>query len=308
MAALQQAPIECNLTEPERDAYWTLVAYHNSLRELGKTVTLARDDIPARIGVIADDDANTRDLDSFSVLEMTSNLSDEEIPQAFSRMKRGPDEDGSVSIAACTSMFSVGVDIDRLGLMLVNGQPKTTSEYIQASSRVGRGKVPGLVVMHYAANKPRDRSHYESFIPYHSTLYRNVEPTSVTPFSLPSRERALHAAFVILVRHGVGLTDNVDADRFNKEDPEVQKALKMLSKAVRRMEPEESEATERQLENIASEWHHRAQGHSSTLYYNSGTRSRQTLLRNFGESREGWATLHSMRNVDRQCEIKVIGE
>ena len=308
MAALQQAPMECSLTEPERDAYWTLVAYHNSLRELGKTVTLARDDIPARIAVIAGDEANTRDLDSFDVLEMTSNLSDEEIPQAFSRMKRGPDEEGSVSIAACTSMFSVGVDIDRLGLMVVNGQPKTTSEYIQASSRVGRGEVPGLVVMHYAANKPRDRSHYESFLPYHSTLYRNVEPTSVTPFSLPSRERALHAALVILVRHGVGLTENENADRFDRDDPEVQKALKVLLRAVTRMEPEEAESTERQLENLADEWHRRAQEHPSTLYYSSRTRSRETLLRNFGENREGWATLHSMRNVDRQCEIEVIGE
>lgn len=307
-AALQQAPKDCSLTEAERDAYWTLVAYHNSLRELGKTVTLARDDIPARIRVIADDDSNARDLDSFGVLEMTSNLSDEKIPKVFSRLKRGPDEEETVSIAACTSMFSVGVDIDRLGLMVVNGQPKTTSEYIQASSRVGRGEVPGLVVMHYAANKSRDRSHYESFKPYHSRLYRNVEPTSVTPFSLPARERALHAALVILVRHGVGLTGNEDANRFDRDDPEVRHAMSLLEDAVNRMEPEEADSTVQQLQNLADEWHHRAQNHPSTLYYATNTRSRETLLRNFGQSREGWPTLHSMRNVDRQCEIEVIGE
>ncbi len=307
-AGLQQAPIDCPMSEAERDAYWTLVIYHNSLRELGKTVTFARDDIPARIRVIAEDEATARELTDYEVLELTSNLSDEEIPESFSRLKLGPDEEDSVSIAACTSMFSVGVDIQRLGLMMVNGQPKTTSQYIQASSRVGRGDIPGLVVMHYAANKPRDRSHYESFIPYHAALYRNVEPTSVTPFSLPSRERALHAAFVIMVRHGIGLSENDDAGRFDRNDPEVHRAIDLLGKAVSRMEPDEREGTRRQLQDLAREWHRRASDSRNGLYYNSGTRSRQSLLRNFGEPEEGWATLHSMRNVDRQCEIQVIGE
>ena len=307
-AGLQQAPIDCPMSEAEKDAYWTLVIYHNSLRELGKTVTFARDDIPARTRVIAEDEATARELTDYEVLELTSNLSDAEIPESFSRLKLGPDEEDSVSIAACTSMFSVGVDIQRLGLMMVNGQPKTTSQYIQASSRVGRGDIPGLVVMHYAANKPRDRSHYESFIPYHAALYRNVEPTSVTPFSLPSRERALHAALVIMVRHGVGLSENEDAGRFDRNDLEIRRAIDLLERAVSRMEPDEREDTRRQLHDLAEEWHRQANDSRNGLYYNSSTRSRQSLLRNFGESKEGWATLHSMRNVDMQCEIQVVGE
>lgn len=307
-AALQQAMIECDLTEKERDAYWTLVVYHNSLRELGKTVTFARDDIPARIRVIARDQSKLRKLQDLDVVELTSNLSDEQIPAIFNRLTLGPDDDGAISMVACTNMFSVGVDIQRLGLMLVNGQPKTTSEYIQASSRVGRGQVPGLVVAHYASSKPRDRSHYESFLPYHSALYKNVEPTSVTPFSLPSRDRALHAAFVILIRHGAGLKSNESAGSFDRDDPDVKNAAKLLLRAASRMEPAEAQATERHLATLIDEWHERAKLADGALYYRSNSRSVKALLKNFGASGDGWETLNSMRNVDRQCEIAVIGE
>ena len=98
-------------------------------------------------------------------------------------------------------MISVGIDVARLGVMVVNGQPKTIAEYIQATSRVGRAAVPGLVVAICNANKPRDRSRYESFHNWHRALYRDVEATGVTPFAERARERALHAAFVICARH-----------------------------------------------------------------------------------------------------------
>ena len=100
-------------------------------------------------------------------------------------------------------MISVGMDIPRLGLMIVNAQPKTLSEYIQATGRVGRGQTPGLVVTAYNAMRTRDRSHYETFETWHRCLYRDVEATSVTPFSSRAQDKALHAVLVALVRHMV---------------------------------------------------------------------------------------------------------
>ena len=309
-AVLLQAGSDLELSDAERDAYWTVVAYHNSLRELGKTITFARDDIPAWTHMVAYDPDNLRELHDDTVLELTGNVQSAKIPASLDRLNTPYGSDQTVSFAACTNMLSVGVDIQRLGLMVVNGQPKTTSEYIQASSRVGRGATPGLVVAHYASTKPRDRSHYEHFVPYHSAIYRFVEPTSVTPFSLPSRRRALHAALVILVRHGAGFSANADAAMFDQNNATIDRCIELLCERAARADPDEADATREHLTRLAARWHEEielAAQNGRTLSFNT-RKPHPSLLTNHGSSWGVWPTLHSMRNVDSQCDLDIIKE
>lgn len=120
------------------------------------------------------------------------------------------------NVLLATNMISVGIDVARLNVMLMIGQPKLTSEYIQASSRIGRS-FPGVAFVQYDATKSRDRSHYERFKAYHESFYRFVEPTGATPFSKPARERALHAVLTSILRQRTGLCEDKDAINFDKE-------------------------------------------------------------------------------------------
>lgn len=306
-AALLQARDEiADLTSEERDAYGTLVAYHNSLRELGKVVTFARDDIPARMEFYATDGAEDS-ISADDVVELTSNVGDRELTRTLARLNAPADSTDGVRFVACTNMLSVGVDVQRLALMLVNGQPKTSSEYIQATSRVGRGGVPGLVVTTFSAAKPRDRSHYEQFVSYHHSLYRWVEPTSVTPFALPARNRALHAALVILVRHVLGLRGEAEASAFRSDLPGLESIIDRFVDHVSHVDADEADATRNDLWRLVRDWHERATGSGNSLRYRTGSKQFDDLLKNFGASGTGWATPNSMRNVDRECLVNVAG-
>jgi hypothetical protein len=218
------------------DPFMTLVGYFNSLRELGGALRLVEDDIPGRIGVL-----NRRDGGRwarrilFERQELTSNKKAEEVPEVLAKLERPftdeKPESGKypVDTVLASNMISVGVDIDRLGLMVVNGQPKTTAEYIQATSRVGRG-VPGIVLTVYNWTRPRDISHYERFRSYHQMLYRFVEPTSVTPFSSRARDRALDGVFAGLVRLGdTSLTREEGADAYAPTNPWVTEVVNLIA-------------------------------------------------------------------------------
>lgn len=310
--ALLQAPRVLNLTGKALDAYWTVVAYHNSLRELGRTVTIARDDVESMLRARdRGEDEVHRSLRRDAVIELTSNVTPSQLPKILARLEHGVEQADAVDLVATTNMLSVGIDISRLGLMLMNGQPKTTSEYIQATSRVGRASVPGLVVTLLRAGKPRDRSHYESFRAYHEALYRHVEPTSVTPWSVASRRRSLHAALTLLVRHGCGLRSNDQAGEFDADAPDVQRAVQTLLDVATLADPDEAAATAADLKQLVGQWEHRARTAAALgtpLRYDSRNSDTPALLCEFGEKREGWETTHSMRSVDRSVRVLAIGE
>ena len=310
--ALLQAPRALGLAGPELDAYWTVVAYHNSLRELGRTVTIARDDVSTLLKTRDQGDGLNRRLRPDGIIELTSNVKPGELLEYLARLERTQDSPDCVDLVATTNMLSVGIDISRLGLMLMNGQPKTTSEYIQATSRVGRAKAPGLVITLLRASKPRDRSHYEGFRAYHEAFYRHVEPTSVTPWSLASRTRSLSAALTILIRHGCGLRENDDAVRFHGDDFDVQSAVRLLEQAVTEADPDEAPDTAAEVRRLIGEWNRRAKAardNGSRFVYSTNAQSNDpALLRDFGQKREGWETMHSMRSVDRNVRVLALGE
>lgn len=309
--ALLEAPTLVGNEPRDLDAYWTVVAYHNSLRELGRTVTIARDDVESLLTARADSrTGEARRIRRDGVVELTSNIRPGLLTNYLARLERTVEHDDAIDLVATTNMLSVGIDIPRLGLMLMNGQPKTTSEYIQATSRVGRSTVPGLVVTLLRAGKPRDRSHYEAFRAFHESIYRHVEPTSVTPWSIAARDRSLHAALIMLVRHGCGLRGNDEAGTF-RADALVAKAKRILLEAVRRAEPDACAETVPEIDRLVAEWDRRARAAEETgmcLRYESSDKDYPALMRNFGERKDGWETMHSMRSVDRQVRVIAFGE
>jgi len=191
------------------DPYMTSLGYFNSLRELGGSRRIVEDEVCTRL----EEYGNRRRVEPADmlfarrsiqrdVLELTSRVSTGQVSVTKSRLAKPFADPDHVDTALATNMISVGLDITRLGLMLVLGQPKASAEYIQATSRVGRDPDrPGLVVTIFNIHKPRDRSHYERFGSFHASFYRSVEATSVTPFSPRALDRALVGTLVALVRH-----------------------------------------------------------------------------------------------------------
>lgn len=300
-------PIALEAEGAALDAYWTVVAYHHSLRELGRTITIVRDDVQSFLAAQGDG-SRARRLASDGVEELTSRVEPAGLNHMLKRLASPVSSGDAIDVVATTNMLSVGIDVARLGVMLMNGQPKTTAEYIQATSRVGRGKVPGLVVSLLRGSKPRDRSHFEDFQGFHDSVYRHVEPTSITPWSAQSRRRSLAAAVVIIVRHGVGLSANSDAGLFNRDSPFVQKAVEMLMSRVRISDREEEQAVRNAIHELLAEWQERQERGSSLgdgLVY-SGKKG-SSLLKEMLAPGEGWPAAHSMRSVDRAVRVLVGG-
>jgi hypothetical protein len=214
LAAAQKQWVEAggkrNKNNPA-DPYMTLMGYFNSLRELGGSRRIVEDEVNSRLTKYSDRLREgelvgpflDRKIDEMPE-ELTSRVSTNKIANTKRRLSTPFHEDDRVDVALATNMISVGLDITRLGLMVVLGQPKTAAEYIQATSRVGRAQSkPGLVVTLMNIHRPRDRSHYERFQSWHNSFYRAVEATSVTPFSPRALDRGLAGVTVALARLGV---------------------------------------------------------------------------------------------------------
>ena len=322
IGTLLQAPmLYAADSEPAtKDPYWTLIGYFNSIRELGHAATLIRADIREylnalwdRLGLhVAKANDGGGDLRRFinRDCELTSRVQSSDIPGVLERLFTSYDGSRTsevVDICFATNMIQVGLDVPRLGLMTIVGQPKTTSEYIQASSRVGR-RSPGLVVTNYNPFRPRDRSHYEAFRNYHQAIYRHVEATSVTAFAPPVLDRALHALVVVLARFWGDATLRTDP-RNPPDDVLLAKIRRTIRKRVRAVDPDEWKRTEAAFDAIVAKW--KTTGPSR---YGGFEKVRQDapLMYPVGTPQhpdwEGRAfpTPSSMRSVDADCQARVL--
>ncbi|MFA1546488.1 helicase-related protein [Actinomadura chokoriensis] len=296
------------VTDATRDPYWTLLGYFNSLRLLAGAKLQVQDDVSDRLGLLATlyEEAEREILWD---IELTSRESSSEIPRHLQDMARSlPDQ--AIDVILATNMISVGVDVDRLGLMVVMGQPQSTSEYIQATSRVGR-KHPGLVVTLYNGARARDRSHYESFPAYHSALYRQVEATSVTPFSARARDRGLPAVIIGLARLLIpGARPREAAASIVDFEEELRGLCEtVLARVERTAGPVERDATARQIDEVIDHWLARAEDETELVYDDRRTPGNGLLMDagHYDQTDDAIAdtfpTLRSLRDVDVESKF-----
>lgn len=301
-----------------KDHYYTQVLYFNSLRELGGALVLAEDDVPRYMEAMPRlPEEAVRRLPQ--KVELNSHIPSSTIPDILKRLTKSVSDDDlnsePIDLLLATNMISVGMDVDRLGLMVVSGQPKTTSEYIQATSRVGRPTdSAGIVVTLYNWTRPRDRSHYERFVAYHRAFYKYVEATSVTPFSARARDRALRAVLVSLARLALpqfAENDSVRAIQDGKLQEAVRHLMGVIESRVKAIDPEEAGQTLEQLEAILNEWLNSAETPADQLYWDlfkPGLR-RKAMLRPAEEdkvSRGFWSTPNSMRDVEPPSPVRLL--
>ncbi|MFC6076290.1 helicase-related protein [Microbispora bryophytorum] len=288
-----------------RDAYWTLLGYFNSLRVLGGAKLQVQDDVNDRLDLLSAG-LGQRRRDIGRDIELTSREPSSAIPGHLQDMATPlPD---ALGVILATNMISVGVDVDRLGLMVMMGQPQSTSEYIQATSRVGR-KWPGLVVTLFNAARSRDRSHYENFTTYHSALYRQVEATSVTPFSARARDRGLHAVVVSLARLLIPMAYPKEGARLiaEFEDDLRRHCDQILARVERVAGQTERDMAAKQIDQIIARWREAAEVDPELKY---GTYRQPGLLVDAGrwddsddQLAHSFETLWSLRDVDVESTL-----
>ena len=307
------------------DPYMTMVGYFNSLRELGGMKRLAEDDVQTRSYRVQMSMVERPALAQRSVSnirELTSRVSSQDIPKYLDNLevkfkaefdaaagkyvtKWQEGDTRAIDVVLATNMLSVGVDVNRLGLMAVNGQPKGTAEYIQATSRVGRS-FPGLICTVLTWARPRDLSHYETFEHYHATFYKHVEAQSVTPFSPRAMDRGLTGSLLSLMRlENDAFSPNEGAGKLDKSDQsEITDAIDVLVKRAWNVSELASTKSlaEQELKERADEWAKEVGVPGRSLAYEKrGAQAATTvaLIKSPGiHAWDNWTVPLSMREVE----------
>jgi hypothetical protein len=304
------------------DPWMTLVGYFNAMRELGGMRRVVDDGVRTRLRNMDERGLAKRDIDPWTIEELTSRKNATDIPRILDRLeavfdpqataqrkagyKAGERKDMSgvpYDVVLATNMISVGVDVSRLGLMVVASQPKATAEYIQATSRVGRS-FPGLVCTVYNWSRPRDLSHYERFAHYHATFYEQVEALSVTPFSSRALDRGLTAVLASFIRLlGNDFNANDGAGRLKYPHPFIDIALREIARrgsliaGDTKLESEIQQALKQRLD----EWIQQTQTTGGAALGYAARKDGRTLSLLKQPSEEDWnrfTCLNSLRDVE----------
>lgn len=324
IAALMQEINTMDLPDDIKDKFWTLTVYFNSMKDLGKCSTLVDDDVKDFIKRIAYRLVSAKDARMIARAdELTSRVNTTQLNETLDKLEKLCYSKGNIenkrypsNVLLATNMISVGIDVARLNVMLLVGQPKLTSEYIQASSRVGRS-FPGVAFAMYDGSKSRDRSHYEQFKPYHESFYKHVEPTGATPFSKPARDRALHAVMIAMVRVlEEELSTEKGAAKFNRKDYST-RIVKLkeyiigrasdISKRLNMEMVDDSSEIALEIDFVFEKWEQLAENFDEEHFYygekfliKEPDNGEGRLMKPFNTSRNDPAfdTMTSMRNVD----------
>jgi len=296
------------------DPYYTLIGYFNSIRELGGAVRLLDDDIKSRIERLQKKYGHELRRFLRRTREITSRIPSYEIAKVLEELTVGFDKNKDENKQDCydvviaTNMIAVGMDVDRLGLMTVVGQPKQNSEYIQATSRIGRS-YPGIVFTIYNPYRPRDLSHYENFEGFHSQMYRYVEGTTATPFSARARDRVLHAIVVALLRlQNEEMAQNIMAGEILKISDEIlDKVKQIILDRVKIVAHKAYHEVELEIDSFIDEWKNlSAEEKPLTYFTNDKGLERYNRLLNYYHAYctpKEKPTLNSMREVERASTI-----
>lgn len=286
------------------DPYYTMLGYFNTVKELAGMMTTFKDEIISRLNLLDPNKTFNHDL---VIEELTSRKKAHEIPQLLNQMEKTMNETGVLDGVLATNMISVGVDVDRLGTMMVQGQPKTTSEYIQATSRVGR-QYPGLVLVLLNSMRSRDISHFERFRAYHQSLYRHVETMSVTPFAKGSLHKGLTGAFIGYIRQTL-MEVNAEKSPSNILNLEEELENNIIA-FLERVKDANDDSIEKETHELINWWTSTAEKYiEQKLAYRQSEWVKYHLLRGFNEKgkiEDARPAMMSLRNVEGAIEIEVL--
>lgn len=321
LASLMFARLEIwkkSTDKSDADSFWTLLSYFKSLKEIGRFSNKINSELKPiikqlQVRYLIDDynSANNYLKLSYRNIELTSRIPNEKIKKNLDKLDiqfNGDLKDHKAyDLVLATNMISVGLDVGRLGVMIMNGMPPNTAEYIQASSRVAR-KNEGVVFTLYDPFNSRDLSFYEDFVQFHKTFYKQVEPLSVTPFAENALDKMLFTLILAYFRHTTQYTDNDTATALSYDDvkSDLKNNLVQLFQS-HQFAQNDLELIFEKIDRILDSWRTRVQDKGDMKYYLPFKPEQSLIMPSSESSDEEYPlkAMQSMRSVEPSAEILI---